>query len=159
MKQAQFKHEFVEFIPETVQEGTVYVSIRYTTVVHKCCCGCGNEVVTPLSPTDWKLTFDGATISLHPSIGNWSYECRSHYWLRNGRVEWSSQWTDDEVAAGRAYDRHAKEEYFQRSARKSAAETVPVFAAKSGVLERARASRVFRGISEWVCRLVARIRP
>ena len=58
------KHEFVEFIPEHLPEGTIYVSIRFATASHKCCCGCGKEVVTPLSPTDWKLTFDGETISL-----------------------------------------------------------------------------------------------
>jgi Family of unknown function (DUF6527) len=33
-----------------------------------CCCGCGEKVVTPLRPTDWKLIFDGKTISLDPSL-------------------------------------------------------------------------------------------
>ena len=50
--------EFVQAIPEKLEDGTLYVSMDYATVVHKCCCGCGREVVTPLSPTDWKLTFD-----------------------------------------------------------------------------------------------------
>ena len=63
--------EFVEFIPEKLEEGKVYISPKYSTVVHKCCCGCQEEVVTPLSPVDWELTFDGKTISLYPSIGNW----------------------------------------------------------------------------------------
>ena len=44
------KHEFVEFIPDKLEDGIVYVSIRYATVAHKCCCGCGTEVVTPLAP-------------------------------------------------------------------------------------------------------------
>ncbi len=65
----------------------LYVSIEFTTVVHKCCCGCGREVVTPLSPTDWKLTFDGVSISLHPSIGSWNLPCQSHYWIRHNRVQ------------------------------------------------------------------------
>jgi hypothetical protein len=54
------------------QQDTIYISIRFATVGHKCCCGCGREVITPLSPTDWSLTSDGETVSLHPSIGNWS---------------------------------------------------------------------------------------
>ena len=62
-------HEFVEFVPDELKERTLYGSIPYKTVVHLCCCGCGREVVTPLSPTDWQLTFDGETVSLHPSIG------------------------------------------------------------------------------------------
>ncbi len=60
------RQEFVDLIPDELAEGTVYVSILYATVVHKCCCGCGNEVVTPLGPTDWQLVFDGESISLTP---------------------------------------------------------------------------------------------
>ena len=52
------RHEFVEFIPDKLVDGVIYVSIPYATVAHKCCCGCGMEVVTPLSPTDWELIFD-----------------------------------------------------------------------------------------------------
>lgn len=105
-------HEFVEFIPDALKEGTLYVSMEYATVVHKCCCGCGKEVVTPLSPTDWKLIFDGKTISLDPSIGNWGFECQSHYWIRNNRVLWAARWSKDKINAGRAHDRFVKERYF-----------------------------------------------
>jgi hypothetical protein len=70
--------EFVASIPDRLAEHTLYVSMEYATVAHQCCCGCGLEVVTPLSPTDWKLTYDGVSVSLHPSIGNWSFPCRSH---------------------------------------------------------------------------------
>jgi hypothetical protein len=86
--------------------------MEYATVVHKCCCGCGKEVVTPLSPTDWKLIFNGKTISLDPSIGNWGFECRSHYWIRNSRVRWAPRWSQGKIDAGRARDRFAKERYF-----------------------------------------------
>jgi hypothetical protein len=113
MKQATtLAHEFVEFIPDNLKEGVVYVSILYATVAHKCCCGCGKEIVTPLSPTDWKLIFDGKTISLHPSIGNWSFPCRSHYWIRNNRVQWAEEWSQERIDAGRSYDLRAKEAYF-----------------------------------------------
>ncbi|MFO1514338.1 MAG: DUF6527 family protein, partial [Verrucomicrobiota bacterium] len=64
-------HEFVEYIPEVLKEQTLYVSIIYKTAVHKCFCGCKREVVTPLSPSGWKLTFDGQSVSLYPSIGSW----------------------------------------------------------------------------------------
>lgn len=67
------KHEFAEFIPAELQERTLYISIRFVTVSHLCPCGCKNKVVTPLKPTDWKLIFDGKTVSLHPSVGNWSF--------------------------------------------------------------------------------------
>jgi Family of unknown function (DUF6527) len=107
----QLRHEFVEYLPEALEEGTLYVSMQYATAAHRCACGCGNEVITPLSPTDWKLTFDGRTISLSPSIGNWSFPCRSHYWITRDRVEWAASWSREEVEAGRAKDRKRKGQY------------------------------------------------
>src|SRR4051812_41915563 len=81
-------HEFVEYVPENLEERTLYVSVKFKTVLHKCCCGCGREVVTPLSPTGWKLTFDGETISLRPSIGSWNLPCQSHYWIEDNTARW-----------------------------------------------------------------------
>lgn len=109
------KHEFVDYIPNDLSDGTIYVSIAFGTVVHKCCCGCGNEVVTPLSPTDWKLIYDGQSISLNPSIGNWNIDCKSHYWIKRGRVIWAQRWSQGKINAGRAYDIIAKDRYFSGS--------------------------------------------
>lgn len=105
---ARVTHEFVEQIPEELADGVVYVCIPYGTVVHRCCCGCGQEVVTPLGPTDWRVIFDGETVSLEPSIGNWSFPCRSHYWIVRNRVRWARVWTDAEIDAGRANHALAK---------------------------------------------------
>lgn len=106
-------HEFVEYVPEELKDGTLYVSLTFATASHKCCCGCGNEVVTPLSPTDWKITFDGESISLDPSIGNWSFDCKSHYWIENSTVKWARRMSREQIEAGRAYDRLAKKRYFE----------------------------------------------
>lgn len=97
-------HKFVEYIPENLDERTLYVSIPYATVVHKCCCGCGREVVTPLSPAAWSLSFNGESISLDPSIGNWALPCQSHYWIRSSRAEWASRWSAERIAGGREYE-------------------------------------------------------
>lgn len=107
-----FGHRFVEYIPARLEERVVYVSIEFATAAHLCLCGCGSEVVTPLSPTDWKLIFDGESISLDPSIGNWSLPCRSHYWIRRGRVHWGAQWSEEEIEAGRRADRARKAAYY-----------------------------------------------
>ena len=107
------QHKFVEFIPEKVEEGMLYISIEYCTAIHKCVCGCGNEVVTPLSPTDWRLTFNGKSVSLHPSIGNWSFACKSHYWIKNNKIEFAGSWTEAEISLGRQKDLERKSEYFE----------------------------------------------
>jgi hypothetical protein len=101
-------HQFVRTIPQVLAERTVYVSVEFATVAHKCCCGCGSEVGTPLTPTDWKLIFDGETISLDPSIGSWNLACQSHYWIRRNRVQWAKAWTRHEIEAGQAADVRAK---------------------------------------------------
>jgi hypothetical protein len=107
------QHKFVEFIPDRIEDGILYISIQYCTTIHKCVCGCGNEVVTPLSPTDWKLTFNGKAVSLHPSIGNWNFNCRSHYWIKNNEIEYAANWTEREIRAGRNKDLQRKKEHFE----------------------------------------------
>ena len=108
-------HEFVRSIPNELEERTLYVSMDYATVVHKCCCGCSMEVVTPLSPTDWKLTYDGVSVSLDPSIGNWSFKCKSHYYIDNSTIRWTGRWSKKQIMAGRARDRCAKKKYYGRT--------------------------------------------
>lgn len=95
-----------------LEDDVLYLALEYGTVIHGCACGCGSQVVTPLSPTDWNLTFDGETVSLRPSIGNWNLPCRSHYWIRNDNVEWASAWSDAEVTAAQATEQLRKAEHF-----------------------------------------------
>ena len=105
-------HKFVEFIPDQLEDGVLYISVSYGTAIHKCCCGCQQEVVTPISPTDWELTFNGKTVSLYPSIGNWNFKCRSHYWIRKNRIIWSESWSDSKIKKARDSDKKQKEKYF-----------------------------------------------
>src|SRR6266542_2523586 len=104
MKHTAIRHEFVELVPDHLDQGTLYISIPYETAVHLCACGCGIKVVTPISPPDWKLIWDGDTVSLDPSIGNWQFPCRSHYWIRRNQVRWARQMSEDEIAEGRRRD-------------------------------------------------------
>ena|SRR5271157_2932149 len=109
----KLSHKFVKNVPDQLEDGVVYVSIEYAMAIHKCCCGCGNEVVTSLSPTDWKLIFDGISISLDPSIGNWGFDCKSHYWIRCNKVIWAPRWSKEKIKAGRTHDQFIKERYFK----------------------------------------------
>src|SRR5262249_41051928 len=86
---AQLKPEFVEFIPDRLEPGVLFISRRYSTATHLCCCGCGLEVVTPLKPTKWSLIERSGAVWLKPSVGNWSFPCRSHYWIEGNRVRWA----------------------------------------------------------------------
>ena len=109
----RLRNEFVDHIPEELDDGVLYVSMRFGTVVHLCACGCGKEVVTPLGPVEWKLTYDGRTISLEPSIGNWSFPCRSHYWIDEGVVRWARGFTEAEIALVRQKAWTRRNSYYQ----------------------------------------------
>ena len=112
MRHNHLEHRFIEYIPERLDSGVLYISMEYATAAHRCCCGCGGEVVTPFSPTDWSMTFDGEEVSLSPSIGNWNFACRSHYFIRLGRVIEAGAWTDKKVEENRRMDRSAKARYY-----------------------------------------------
>jgi hypothetical protein len=89
------QHKFIENIPENIDPGILYVSMEYATAIHKCACGCGNKVVTPFSPGDWQLTYDGKSVSLNPSIDNESFPCKSHYWIKSNNIRWVRDWYEE----------------------------------------------------------------
>lgn len=100
--------QFVESFPQKLEPGELYLAMEFATAAHLCACGCGNKVITPFSPTDWQMSFDGETVSLKPSIGNWTFKCRSHYWVRSGRIEWAGNMSQEAINAGRKRDVEAK---------------------------------------------------
>lgn len=112
MRQNALRPEFVEFIPEQLEDGVLYISQPYGTAMHRCCCGCGSEVVTPLGPADWTLEVVNSAVTLRPSIGNWSLPCRSHYLIRQGKVVWAREMSSGEIEWGRRRDKRLRDTHF-----------------------------------------------
>lgn len=57
----------------------------------RCPCGCGRVIellVVPEASPRWNITIESTgRPTLHPSV--WLKDgCRSHFWLRNGKVQW-----------------------------------------------------------------------
>jgi hypothetical protein len=154
IRHASLAHEFVEYIPAQLAEGVLYISIPFRTAVHRCACGCGNKVVTPISPADWQLFYDGNTVSLTPSIGNWGFPCRSHYWIKAGQIRWSHAWTDDQIAAGRARDDRGRAQYFAARVAAAAME-LPSQQDQAD----ARTPGFRPRLPSWVTTLLSRLRP
>jgi len=126
-------HKFVNQIPEILEDNVIYVSIPFETVIHKCCCGCGREVVTPLSPTGWSLTFDGETITLSPSIGNWNFECKSHYFIRNDKVVWARLFNKFEIKENKEYDIEQRQIFYSKRIEESELKTQNEILNKSNI--------------------------
>src|SRR5689334_19148834 len=112
-RQTQLQTKFVEFIPDQLEPGILYISRRYSTATHLCCCGCGLEVVTPLNAAKWQLVEKNGKVSLSPSIGNWNFPCQSHYWITEGRVQWAWAMSAPMIAAVKQRDQQDAETYAQ----------------------------------------------
>jgi Family of unknown function (DUF6527) len=111
VKRTAITAQNVECIPEVLDDGVLYISERFKTAMHLCCCGCRGEVVTPFSPAEWRLAKHGTTVSLSPSIGNWSFACQSHYWITRNKVEWDVAMSRSQIERVRKRDRVDKERY------------------------------------------------
>ena len=109
----KIEHTFVDYIPDVLEENRLYVSVQFGTVAHLCACGCGKEVITPLGPAEWKIVYDGASVSLIPSVGNWGLPCRSHYWIDSDRVRWARQYSDEEIERVRMENMARRRRYFE----------------------------------------------
>jgi len=109
----------VHFLPKDLEPKILYVSEEYGVAGHLCPCGCGNKIITPLGPTEWSFTQVKGKPSLYPSIGNWQLPCRSHYWIIKGEIEWSGQWTEKQIAAGRKAEDKRRKSYYNERQNKS----------------------------------------
>jgi Zn-finger nucleic acid-binding protein len=85
---------------------------------HKCPCGCGTDIVTTLSPTRWKLIYDGETVSLSPSIGNWTHPCKSHYYIENDTVIWAKSFSKRKMQDVVETDLRDQKEYYKKTSSK-----------------------------------------
>lgn len=151
MKQACLEPRFVEGFPLPLQVGVLYISMPNRLVAHLCCCGCGEEVITPLTPAGWSLRRQGDKVSLHPSVGNWGMPCQSHYWILNNRVVWSRRYSQVEVDRVRARDRRDQVAFQGAQHRQGPADLPTPGAGSPGRSRAAGAIQSFlRGIWNWI---------
>lgn len=101
-------------MPRVLEPGFLYVSKEFNIAGHMCPCGCGNKIITPIGPTDWSLKVNKGKPTLYPSIGNWQLPCRSHYWVRNGLIEWSYSWTEEQILVGRQKEEKRRDSYYNK---------------------------------------------
>jgi len=134
----------IESFPRPLDAGILYFSNRFSTAAHACACGCGREVITPISPVQWRLTRSARGVSLRPSIGNWNFPCRSHYWITDGEVDWAGDMSDAAIRRGRAFDAKLRERYFEE---KNAREEKPTLPAVQSEPRRSLLARLIEWLS------------
>ena len=104
----RLKTVFVTEIPEILEDGILYVSRECSAALHNCACGCGEEVSTPLVPTEYRLTMYGEHASITPSVGNHDFACASHYMIERGEILWAGRMSRAAIEKGRRQDREEK---------------------------------------------------
>lgn len=112
-KSIQIRLQRVQYMPVELESGVLYVAEEFGAAAHLCPCGCGCKVRTPLGPTEWSLEETKSGPSLYPSIGNWQLPCKSHYWITQGEVIWSVEWTSEQIAAGRRAEEERRRDYYE----------------------------------------------
>lgn len=85
--------EFIETIPDELEEGVLYISDKYGIAIHLCACGCKQKTVTDLKPRwkdGWTMKNNNGLVTLRPSIGNFNGESpyHAHYYITNNKIEW-----------------------------------------------------------------------
>jgi len=88
----EIKPEFIEVIPDVLEEGVLYISEKYGTAIHLCACGCKQKTVTGIKPywaDGWTMSNNNGKITLRPSIGNFSGEhpYHAHYFITDNSVQ------------------------------------------------------------------------
>lgn len=81
IKKATIEPVFVDLISDTLEENKIYISEKYKLAIHLCLCGCKEKTVTPLGGgKNWDIVKENnGTISLIGSVGNYNFDCKSHY--------------------------------------------------------------------------------
>jgi hypothetical protein len=90
MNLLEIKPKYVEYMPEELENGILYISDKFQIAIHLCACGCCGQTVTPLGDDGWILSKIGEAVTLRPSIGNWSGESpyHAHYYITENKIQW-----------------------------------------------------------------------
>lgn len=78
----------VDRIPRELEAGIVYHSEEYELGALLCACGCGHRI-NLLVPDSHRISSDGGSVTVRPSILVADGACLSHYFITSGEVEWS----------------------------------------------------------------------
>lgn len=76
-----------------LDEGVLYIVDDSPYVQYLCPCGCGSDVLLPTNKHErgydgWGFVETGGAVSLSPSVYSSGLPCKSHYFIRNNRIDW-----------------------------------------------------------------------
>jgi hypothetical protein len=87
-----YRYLAVERIPDHLTDGVVYHNENFELAALLCACGCGHRV-TLLVPDSHQISSESGLVTIRPSIAVCDADCKSHYYITAGEVEWLSAFT------------------------------------------------------------------
>jgi uncharacterized protein DUF6527 len=94
----KYAYQAVERIPKPMSEGVVYHSEEFEIGALLCACGCGHRV-SLLVPDSHQIIAEGGWATVTPSISVCDADCKSHYFITGGEVEWMPAFSDATAAS------------------------------------------------------------
>lgn len=90
MRINELRPVFCDSVPEDIEPGVLYISMKYGGCTHLCACGCGGKTYLRLGGDGWSLENNNGAVTLRPSIGNWSGENphHAHYLITQNKIQW-----------------------------------------------------------------------
>ena len=83
----RFAYQAVERLPKQLADGVLYHSEEFEVAALLCACGCGHRVML-LVPDSHHVTSRDGMATVRPSISVCDADCKSHYIITAGQVEW-----------------------------------------------------------------------
>lgn len=93
----KFRYKLVDRIPKQLQPGIVYHTEEFELAGLLCACGCGHRI-TLLVPDSHEVWDAGGYATVRPSIGVFDAQCKSHYVISAGDVQWLPAFTGAQAA-------------------------------------------------------------
>ena len=95
-----FRVKILDDIPDKIKEHSIYVIGKGDPwlLIFLCPCGCGEELRLNMMEEEqpcWTLKNEGKRFDLFPSV-NRVKGCRSHFWIKQGKVVWCLKNGDNE---------------------------------------------------------------
>ena len=94
----RYAYQPVERIPKPLSQGIVYHSEEFEVGALLCACGCGHRV-SLLVPDSHQITSENGWATVTPSISVCDADCKSHYFITRGQVEWMPAFSEAMAAS------------------------------------------------------------
>lgn len=93
-----FKYLAVEKTPKQLEPGVVYHNPDFELAALLCPCGCGHRI-NLMVPDGHRVSSERGLATVTPSIAVCDGECKSHFFVTHGRVEWLPAFSQAQASA------------------------------------------------------------